>query len=443
MKNKNLILYIVVICFLGISPTVFSQEKPKEWDLQACINYALQNNIQIKKQEQSVETSKVNFDQSKANRLPNLSGSASQLFTNETSTQGGSPVQNQYATGNYSLRSDMVLYNGKILQNTVKQQEMNVKSGELSVKESENNITLAITTAYLNILYARETKINAENTITNSQSQVNQSKIMYDAGYIAESNYAQVQAQYSTDKYSLVVAENALSAQSLQLKQLLELGIDDTLNLKFPELNENQVMKALPTKQDVYNTALKVMPEVENSKVNIDMARINLDIAKAGALPSLSLNASAATGYSSLASKTYATQLGNNFYQNAGLTLNVPIFNNKQVKSSVARAQIGIETAKLSQTDVEKTLLTQVETAYLNAITGQGRFQAASEQLKATQISYSLIEQQYNLGMKNTVDLLTEKTKFLSAQQDYLQAKYTAILNYKILDFYQNKPIVL
>jgi outer membrane protein len=266
---------------------------------------------------------------------------------------------------------------------------------------------------------------------------------MYDAGYIAESNYAQVQAQYSTDKFALVVADNALSSQVLQLKQLLELGINDSIVIKFPDLDESQVMKVIPSKEAVYDTALRVMPEVKNSQINIDMAQIDLRLAKAGALPTLSLSAGAGAGYSSINSDTYATQLGNNFYQNAGLSLSIPIFNNRQVKSSVAKAQIEIETAKLNLTDVQKTLLTQVETAYLNAVSAQSRFQAASEQLKATQSSYSLIEQQFNLGMKNTVDLLTEKTKFLSAQEEYLQAKYTAILNYKLLDFYQNKPIQL
>jgi len=177
--------------------------------------------------------------------------------------------------------------------------------------------------------------------------------------------------------------------------------------------------------------------------VNVDIAKSGLLIAQAGLLPSLSLNASLATGYNAPNSIAFPTQLGDNFYQNAGISLNIPIFNGKQVKSNISRAQIGIETAKLTQIETEKNLLTDVETAYLDAESAQERFQAASEQLKSTGISYSLIEDQFNLGMKNTVDLITEKNKFLTAQQEYLQAKYTAILNYKILDFYQDKPIEL
>jgi outer membrane protein len=266
---------------------------------------------------------------------------------------------------------------------------------------------------------------------------------LLDAGYISESNNAQIQSQYSNDKYSLVQAKNSLNTLVLQLKQLLELGINEDINIKFPDLDDSQVMKLLPSKQDVYNTALKVMPEVENGNENIDIAQKDLLIAKAGLLPSLSLGAGISSGYNSLTSEMYATQLGNKFNQDLGLSLSIPIFNNKQVKSSISRAQIGIETARLNKADIEKTLLTEVETAYLDAGSAQERFQAAVEQLKSTQLSYSLVEDQFNLGMKNTVDLITEKNKFLSAQQEYLQAKYTSILNYKILDFYQNKPIEL
>jgi outer membrane protein len=441
MKNKSLIPYIVLLGFISIAPTVFAQQKPRVWDLRSCINYALENNIQIKMQQQSVEINKVDFEQSKAERLPSLNGAVGQSFTNQMAATGSN--QEQSFTGNYSLKSDMVLYNGNKLNNVISQNELLVKSGELTVKEAENNMELTITAAYLKILYAKESVVNAENTLISSETQNNRAKVLFESGYIAESNYAQVQSQYSADKYALVVANSTLNVQMLQLKQLLQLGINDSISIEFPVLDDNKVMKALPSKQDVFNTALNTMPEVENSKVNMDVAAIDLDIAKAGLFPSLSLSASLATGHNSLATENYVTQLGNNFYQNAGLSLAVPIFNKKQVKSSISKAQIGIETAKLSYAETQTNLLTEVETAYLDAVSAQSRFQAASEQLKYSLISYSLIEEQFNLGMKNTVELLTEKTNYLTAQQEYLQAKYTAILNYKILDFYQNKPIEL
>ena len=442
MKNSIIVTYLFLAAFMFSVTEVSGQQPTKEWDLRTCINYALANNIQIKKQQQTVAINKVNFVQSKADKLPDLNAGLGQSFTNQKSTQGGSG-QEQSFTGNYSLQSQMILYNGNKLNNSITQQELYVKSSELSVQESENNIELAITTAYLKILYARESVINAENILASSETTSQRAKILYESGYIAESNYAQVQSQYSNDKYSLVLAKNSMSTLMLQLKQLLELGMDEEISIKFPDLDESQVLKLLPAKQDVYKTALTVMPEVENGKLSTDIAEMDLLLAKAGLLPSIALNASALSGYNSLSATAYPTQLGNNFYQNAGISLNIPIFNNKQVKSNISRAKIGIETAKLSQAEVQKNLLSEVETAYLDAQSAQERFQAASEQLNYTRISYSLMEEQFNLGMKNSVELITEKNKFLSAQQEYLQAKYTAILNYKILDFYQDKPIVL
>jgi outer membrane protein len=155
------------------------------------------------------------------------------------------------------------------------------------------------------------------------------------------------------------------------------------------------------------------------------------------------MSASLGTGNSTAASDGFVTQLGNNFYQNAGLTLSIPIFNSRQVKTSIAKAQIASQTAELSKVETEKNLLKEVESAYLDAVSAQSRFQAAVEQKDYAATTYNLVEDQFNLGMKNTVDLLTAKTTYLQAQQEYLQAKYTAILNYKLLDFYQQKPIEL
>ena len=262
------------------SPFAFSQQKPAAWNLQACINYALQNNIQIKKMQVGVRNSEINYDEAKAAVLPGLNGTVSQAFTNQAAVQGSGTNQSQSYTGNYALRSDMILYQDHKLQNTISQQELNVKSGLLNVKESENSIELAVTTAYLQILYARESVINAENSLKSSEAQLEQAKIHFDAGYIAESNYAQVQAQLSSDKYALVVANNNLNQQILTLKQLLELDIRYELDIVYPDLSDSQVLKLIPGKEQVYKTALEFMPEVANSQLSIRIADLDIQIAE-------------------------------------------------------------------------------------------------------------------------------------------------------------------
>ena len=424
-------------------PAVSGQQPNKEWTLRNCIDYALQNNIQIKLSQVGVKVNEASYEQSKAERIPTLNAGVGQSFTHQKPLQGSSSTEASAFTGNYNLNSDVILYNGSKISNTIAQQELNVKSANLGVAINQDNIELAVTSAYLTVLYARESVNNALNTLSASEATVHQAKIKYDAGYIAESNYAQIQAQYSTDSYNLVTARNTLSQQLLNLKQLLELDISQDLNLYFPELSDSAILMPIPNKLDVYNTALGFMPEIENGKVSINVAEYGIKIAKAGQLPSLSLGASALTGNSTAVNNGFTTQLSDKFYQNVGMTLSVPIFNNKQVKTSISKAKLGLETAKLNYAGIQKTLQSNIETAYLNAVSAQSRFKAAEEQLNSTNKSYTLVQEQFNLGMKNTVDLLSEKIKNLAAQEEYLQAKYSAILYYKLLDFYQNKRIDL
>ena len=436
---------IVILCLtlLLAAPAATGQNTSKEWTLSNCINYALENNIQIRKMQVGVKVNEAIYEQFKSARFPSLNAGCSESFTHQQPLQGDISAQKSSFSGNYFLRSDLTLYNGSKITNSIAQQQINVKSAGLGVTESQNNIELAVTGAYLQILYARESVNNAVNTLSASNAQVEQAKIQYDAGYIAESNYAQIQAQFSSDSYTLVTAQNNLNQQLLSLKQLLELNIGQQLSIYFPELSDSAVLKNIPADQVVYKTALGFMPEIENGQLSINLAEYDIKIAKAGYLPTLSLSASTSTGYTNAVSNGYATQLGDNFYQNAGLSLSIPIFNNRQVKTSIEKARLGLETAQLDYAGTQKDLLSRIESAYLNAISAQSRFQAATEQLKSTNKSYSLIEDQFKLGMKNTVDLITEKTKFLAAQEEYLQAKYTAILNYKLLDFYQQKKIEL
>jgi outer membrane protein len=422
---------------------VMAQPTKKEWTLRDCIDYALQNNIQIRKMQVEVKVNQEGYEEAKASRNPSLGAGVSESYTHQKALSGNLDNDKSSFTGNYSLHSDVTLYNGNKITNNILQKEVNVKSAGLGVQESENTIELAVTSAYLQVLYAREALQNAGNTLDASLKQRDRAKTLYEAGYIAESNYAQVEAQYSNDSYTLVTDQNEFNRQMLNLKQLLELDIDWDLNLVFPELKDEDVLQIVPDKQVVYKHALGFMPEIANSQLAIQSADLDIQMAKAGKLPTLALSASTSTGQSSSVSTGFATQLGNNFYQNAGLSLSIPIYSNRQVKTAISRAELGLQTARLSSSQIQKDLLSKVESSYLDAISAQSRFLAAKEQLNSTLKSYSLTEDQFNLGMKNTVDLLTEKNKYLAAQEEYLQAKYTAILNYKVLDFYQQKRIEL
>ncbi|MBK7030125.1 MAG: TolC family protein [Bacteroidales bacterium] len=443
MTKKKSIFILISLFITLFFQSAMAQQPAASWTLRACIDYALANNIQIKKLNESVKSIELDLEAAKASLYPSLSASANQSYTHQKAQSGSPDDESNSLTGNYSIRSSVLLYNGNKLKNTIELQALTVQSAGLNQQATQNNIELEISSLYLQVLYAREALVNAENNQISTQSQVDRAKILYDAGSISESTYMQLVAQLSEANYSVVSARTSLERQLLNLKQMLELDINAPFDIAYPEIDDDQVLSLLPEKQQVYISALGFMPEVQNGQLAVGQAQIAVQIAEAGKLPTLAMDASLASGYSSLSGNQFATQLGNNFYQNAGLTLSIPIYSNKQVKTAVSKAKISQKTAELDLSLTRKTVLHSIENAYLDASSAQSRFVAAKDQLKASKISYDLINEQFRLGMKNSVDLLTEKTLYLNAQQEYLQAKYTTVLNQKILDFYRQKRIEL
>lgn len=434
MKKLNILIVFFITC-----SCLFAQQA---WTLRSSIDYARQKNIQVQKSKLTTDSYQVDVLQSKAELFPSLSGSVSQKYGNSqvVNSAGDYKYEGTFA-GQYALNASVTLYNGKRNLNNIKQTQLQKESSELGTEEIQNNIETSITQAYLQLLYARESIKNNENLLASSESQLNQTKIFLDAGSITRSEYAQVEAQYSSDKYNLVLSQNTFDNYKLQLKQLLELEYETEFEVYFPDIANDDVLTLLPSQYDVYQTALKLMPEVKNSQLQIDIANIDKANARAGYLPTLSLNASIGTGNIYNQSPSFFTQLDRNFNQSIGLTLSIPIFDNRQNKSNVEKANIGIRTAELSLIDTEKTLLRTIEGLYQDAVSAQSKYVAAQDQLKSTQLSYELVQEQYNLGMRNTVELTTEKNKYANSLQDVLQAKYSALLSLKLLQFYQGIEI--
>lgn len=434
---NNFVKWITIVCLLFSLP-VRGQEKPAEWDLKSCIGYARVQNIQIRKTKVALEESLENTRQAKAGLLPSLSFSSTHSLVNRPDLSGTD--RNDYS-GNYGLNTSATLYNGGKLKKNIKWQELQDKVQALAIGEAENNIELSITEAFVQLLYANETVEINRNTVEVSKAQRDRGAQLLEAGSISKTDLAQLESQYSADKYQLVVAQTLLEDTRLQLKQLLELEVTDELNLLIPELPDADVLKLLPGKVYVYETALNVMPQIEYNRLNVDAASLGIAIAKAGYWPALKLSAGIGAGHLSGAGFSLGTQLQNSFNESIGLTLSIPIYSNRSNKTATQLARLNMEASELGYQGVRKDLLKSVETAYLDATSSQARYRAAIESLNAVNMSFKLTEEQFNLGMKNTLELLTEKNNLLSARQEAAQAKYMAILNLQLLNFYQGKPI--
>ena len=437
---------------IGTKQQDSTQTLPAQWNLQAYIDYALQQNITIRKNRLNAESAEVDVKTARAALFPSLTASVSQRIVNRPNSQTNTIIDGDNITssqsktsynGSYGIDANWTLYNGSKRLNTLKQQRMNNRIAELGVAESENTIEESITQIYVQILYAAEAvKVN-EATLDVSRAECERARALLAAGSIARSDLAQLEAQVSTDKYQLVTAQATLQDYKLQLKQLLELDGEKEMTLYIPTLGDENVLSPLPSKTDVYRSALTLRPEIEAGRLNVKASELDIDIARSGYIPTISLSAGIGSTNTNGNDFTFGEQIKQNWNNSLGVTVSVPIFNNRQTKSAVQKAKIQKQNSELDLLDNQKNLYKTIEGLWLDANSAQQRYVAAIEKLRSTQTSYDLIQEQFNLGMKNTVELLTEKNNLLNAQQETLQAKYMAILNTQLLKFYQGEQITL
>lgn len=434
---RRYLLFIFSLLFLA-SAGIKAQDSLKVWTLRDCISYALENNIQVKKSKVASLSGKEDTELAKAQLFPSLSASVTQGLVNYPSNR---VVSNTTYSGNYTANASMKLFDGNKRVNTIKQQKIQNQIDELSVQQNENQIEISLVKTYMQVLYAMESVSINKNTVEVSQAQRDRAQALYKAGSISSVDLAQLESQLSSDKYQLVISQTNLDNYKLQLKQLLELNINDDIKIAYPNLSDNDVLIPLPKKQDIYDTSLSVMPEIASSKLNVNVANIEEQKARAGFLPSLSLNAGIGTGHLSGTDYALGSQLWDKFNESIGLTVSIPIFSNRENKTALNKAKYAITTSQLEQQDAEKTLLKTVEGVYLDATSSQTQYASAKENLAYVKQSYDLTQEQFFLGMKNTVELLTQKNNYLTAQQEVLQAKYMSIMSIQLLNIYQKKSI--
>jgi len=271
--------------------------------------------------------------------------------------------------------------------------------------------------------------------------QVETGKKQYEAGSIARSAYIDLQAQLATDKYNFVTAQSAVRQNKVTLKQLLQLPMLDSFDIVSPDTVVST--EAVPALDQVQATALQNRPEIKNAQLGIEVSKLDLAKARSGYLPTLAASGSVSSGYSNNQHDAYFKQLDNNFFQQIGLSLSVPIFTRRVVKTNVENAKIEIEQSRLNLKNIRTTLALAIEQAYINVVNAQGQYDAAVEGLKATQESYRIAKAQLDVGASNIVEFLQQKTLYTQSFQVYLQAKYNAALSIKIYDFYMGIAIKL
>lgn len=426
----------ILIATLLLATLTVTARAAAPWTLRACIDYAREHNIQVQSAEVTSSSAGVNLLQAKAQQTPSLSFSTGQGISN-SSNEGAS------YSGSYSLNAGVTIYQGRQLVNTVKRQEIQTRSTQLDVAVARNDIEIAVTEAYLSILYANENLKTMQQTVEASQAQMERTQALLEAGSVSASDYAQIEAQYWSDVYDCTVAENTLAQAKLKLKQLLELELEDEFEVVFPEVDDSVVMAPIPELAEVYASSQEVMPQVESSRLAIEAAEVNEKIARGQKLPTVTLSAAVGTGNFSNGDYVFFNQLGTRLNESATLNISVPIFNHRSARSAIDLAELETRSSELTHEQTLKDLLSEVESLWQDAKSAQSRYEAATGKLRSADLSYRLVQEQFNSGMKNAVDLLTEKNNYLSAQQELIQAKYQSVLSLQLLEFYRGGEIAL
>jgi outer membrane protein len=474
MPSKIAIIFLAWILSINI-PIASSQDA---WSLQDCINYALDNNIQIKQSRINTLYYENQLNQAKYDLLPNLNGTVSYgisfgraldqttyEFTQDQTVQSVNP----------SISSSVTLFNGLIQKNTIDQRTWEFKSSLENLEKLKNDISLNIAGQYLQILFNKELLNVSNEQLEITAAQVERTKALVDAGSLARGNLLEIEAQQAADELAVINAENNLTLSYLNLAQLLELDSIEGFAIVDPEIEDISEENLVVSVSQIYTEAVGILPQIRASQFDLEGAREGLEIAQGSRLPRLGLTVSYGTGFSDIRQTVVSTEvqripigqteggetvfatstvpqygaypLGEQFTDNAStslfLNLNIPIFNNFQVKNSISNARLNIDNSQLELENQKNILYKEIQQAYADAVAALKRFRSSEKALESMQESFKYTSEKYEVGLVNAVDFNIAQSQLIQTQSELLQAKYDFIFKTSILSFYRGQPLTI
>lgn len=469
----------MAVAGLFISLFSFSADAQRMWTLEDCVDYALENNLDIQKQIQSVESNKASLLQSGLEMLPNLNFNATNIWnTGQTIDQ----YTNTFATttvrsNNFSLSSNVMIFNGLQKFNTLKQNQIELMASRYDLDVLKNDISLAVAGYYLDILFNKEIADVAQNQLNITKEQVGRVEKLVEAGSAAQGDLLNIQAQSSAEELNVIESKNRLSISFLTLQQLIDLPVSRDFDIEKPFLKDVAAPADLITPDIIYERALNTRPEIRSAELRVESANKYLAVMRGAQSPSLSFGGSYATGYSGAAkeidpsiapvvteypvgitqlsrdtvmgyqfkydyrTKSFSDQWNDNDNFSVGFNLNIPIFNGWQVRSAIKQAKIQCHIAELNLEQQKRDLRKTIEQAYADAVAALQKYNSALHRVTAQEQSFHYTEQKFDVGMVTSYDYNNSKKELTSAQSELLQAKYDFIFKTTILDFYMGNPI--
>ena len=447
MKRLS-ILILTAFVIPGLTGNLAFAAEPagRQWTLQDCIAYALDHNLSVQQSALQVAQRKIEVNTAENNRLPGVSGGASQNF----SFGRGLTADNTYANTNttntsLNLGADMTLFNGLRLRNNIILSKLNLEAATVDLEKAKDDIRVAVAQAYVQILYNREILGVAGRQVEIDSLQVARLEALLANGKATEADVAAQRSALSQSRLTEVQAENNLQLARLELAQLLELPTPEGFDVALPA--ESAMAVALPADPEaIYEEAVGVKPAIRAEETRLAYAERNIDLARGGYLPSLSLNGGLGTNYytsSGYDSKKFFEQLGNNFSQYVGLSLNVPIFSRMANRNQVRSARINYDAQQLQLETAKKQLYKEIQQAWYNALAAQSKLESSGQAERAASESFALARAKYENGKASITEFNESKTQYLKACSDLAQARYEYLYQTRLLDFYRGRNLTL
>lgn len=427
--NKNVLISSALIACSLVC-------QAREWSYNDCVEWAKEHNISLRQIMLDEQTAMVAEEEAKAAWQPSLDFATTHGYSNAPWGEGN---KNSY-NSSYGLNARWTVWNGGVRENNIKKSELQSAINRLNTANKLRSIEVDMLGVYINLLYAKEAISIYEEAVELSKAQADRARQLMEAGRLSRVDYSQLESQYEQDRYALVNAVATYETRRMELKKLLELGINDTVSVKDVDWTRDEVLAMLPSMDESYRMATAVDLPLQINELEIDAADVDVKVAKAGRMPDISLTAGVGAGYYA-PGESFGSQIKRSVNESVGLTLSIPILDNKKTKSAVAKANIQRLNSQLEREARETELAQQVESWYIDLQSAQSRYIAGEQQVSSTELSNELVNEQFNLGLVNTVELMTAHNNMLEARHSLLQAKYMAMLGHKMIEYYRTSNI--
>ena len=440
MKTRAISIILAAVLTTGTAGAA------ENWTLQRCIDYAIENNIQIRQSDIAAQGRDVDYNSARSNRLPGVSAGASQNWSFGRGLTANNTYDNTNTTStSFSIGTDVTLFAGGRINSNIKLAELSLEAAKSDLERIKDDVRVQVAQAFIQIVYNRSILDVAKNQVAIDSMQVERLSALEQIGKASSAEVASQKATLAQSQLSVTQAENNLNLSILTLTQLLELPSPEGFRIVAPQ-TDNLEFSIPDSPETIYQQALGIKSSIKSEELRLEQSNMNIDIAKSGFYPTLSLSAGAGTNYyttSKFQSDPFGDQLKNNFSQYIGLNLSIPVFSRNSNRNNVRSAQLNSMNQQMQLDNVKKQLYKEIQQAYYNAVASKSRYESSELVEASAQESFDLVQAKYEGGKASITEFNESKNRLVTAQADVIKYRYEYLFNTALLEFYRNSSFEL